>query len=93
MSILPAEAFFAKSVFLVEGPSEQLFYTELAKALEIDLDYYNISILSVDGVQFKVYASILNAMEIPGQSEQITTSRTSRKTRSRTRTWLVLTGV
>ncbi|WP_312478981.1 ATP-dependent nuclease [Stutzerimonas nitrititolerans] len=65
MSILPAEAFFAKSVFLVEGPSEQLFYTELAKALEIDLDYYNISILSVDGVQFKVYASILNAMEIP----------------------------
>lgn len=65
MSILPAEAFFAKSVFLVEGPSEQLFYTELAKALEIDLDYYNISILSVDGVQFKVYASILKAMEIP----------------------------
>ncbi|MFV9650987.1 ATP-dependent nuclease [Pseudomonas citrulli] len=64
MSILPAEAFFAKSVFLVEGPSEKLFYTELAKSLEIDLDYYNISILSVDGVQFKVYTSILNAMEI-----------------------------
>ena len=65
MSILPAEAFFAKIVFLVEGPSEQLFYTELAKALQIDLDYYNISILSVDGVQFKVYIEILNAMEIP----------------------------
>lgn len=64
MSILPAEAFFAKSVFLVEGPSEKLFYTELAKSLKIDLDYYNISILSVDGVQFKVYTSILNAMEI-----------------------------
>ncbi len=64
MSILPAEAFFAKSVLLVEGPSEQLFYTELAKALEIDLDYYNISILSVDGIQFKVYISILDAMEI-----------------------------
>lgn len=65
MSILPAEAFFAKSVFLVEGPSEQLFYTELAKSFNIDLDFYNISILSVDGVQFKVYISILNAMEIP----------------------------
>lgn len=64
MSILPAEAFFAKSVFLVEGPSEKLFYTELAKSLKIDLDYYNISILSVDGVQFKVYTGILNAMEI-----------------------------
>ncbi len=64
MSILPAEAFFAKSVLLVEGPSEKLFYTELAKALDIDLDFYNISILSVDGVQFRVYISILNAMEI-----------------------------
>lgn len=65
MSILPAEAFFAKSVFLVEGPSEQLFYTELAKSLSIDLDFYNVSIISVDGVQFKVYISILDAMEIP----------------------------
>ncbi|AYN93433.1 DUF2813 domain-containing protein [Pseudomonas sp. LTJR-52] len=65
MSILPAEAFFAKAVLLVEGPSELLFYTELARALNIDLDYYNISILSVDGVQFEVYTRILEAMEIP----------------------------
>ncbi|EOC1319324.1 AAA family ATPase, partial [Cronobacter turicensis] len=50
MSIIPAEAFFANVVFLVEGPSEVIFYTELAKALDIDLDYYNISILSVDGI-------------------------------------------
>ena len=33
--------------------------------LNIDLDYYNISILSVDGVAFSIYAKILNAMEIP----------------------------
>lgn len=65
MSILPAEAFFSKAVFLVEGPSEQLFYTELAKVNGIDLDFYNISILPVDGVQFEVYVNILNAMEIP----------------------------
>jgi len=65
MSILPAEAFFAKCVLLVEGPSELLFYNEMAKQLEIDLDYYNISILSVEGIQFKVYTKILNAMEIP----------------------------
>lgn len=65
MSILPAEAFFSRIVMLVEGPSEKLFYTELAKALGIDLDFYNISILTVDGVQFKVYVSVLNAMEIP----------------------------
>lgn len=65
MSILPAEAFFAKVVLLVEGPSEKLFYSEYAKINDIDLDFYNISILCVDGVQFEVYASILNAMEIP----------------------------
>ncbi|EEF23887.1 conserved hypothetical protein [Ricinus communis] len=65
MSILPAEAFFASAVLLIEGPSELLFYTELAKQLDIDLDYYNISILSVNGVDFEVYAQILKAMEIP----------------------------
>ncbi len=65
MSILPAEAFFSSCVFLVEGPSEKLFYEELAKQLSLDLDFHNISILSVDGIQFKVYCNILDAMEIP----------------------------
>ena len=65
MSILPAEAFFADAVFLVEGPSELLFYHELARQLGIDLDLFNISILSVDGIDFKVFVKILNAMEIP----------------------------
>lgn len=65
MSILPAEAFFSRCVLLVEGPSEILFYSELAKSMNIDLDFYNISILSVDGIQFKVYSQVLDAMEIP----------------------------
>ncbi|QOI56220.1 ATP-dependent nuclease [Rouxiella badensis] len=65
MSILPAEAFFSNAVLLVEGPSEKMFYTELAKEFGIDLDYLNISVLSVDGVQFEVYKKILNALEIP----------------------------
>lgn len=65
MSILPAEAFFSSCVFLVEGPSEKLFYEELAIQIGIDLDFHNISILSVDGIQFKVYRKILDAMEIP----------------------------
>lgn len=64
ISILPAEAFFANVVFLVEGPSEILFYQALAKQCEIDLDFFNISILSVDGVQFEVYRKILDAFEI-----------------------------
>jgi putative ATP-dependent endonuclease of the OLD family len=65
ISILPAEAFFSSCVFLVEGPSEQLFYQQLAIAVDIDLDYYNISILSVDGIAFNVYTNILDALEIP----------------------------
>lgn len=65
MSILPAESFFANVVFLVEGPSEILFYHELSHQLGIDLDFYNISILSVDGIDFQVFVKILDAMEIP----------------------------
>ncbi|KAF3999032.1 ATP-dependent nuclease [Glaciimonas immobilis] len=65
MSILPAESFFSSAVLLVEGPSEMLFYRMLAAHLDIDLDYYNISILSVDGAQFEVYIKILDAMDIP----------------------------
>lgn len=65
MSILPAEAFFSDGIFLVEGPSEMLFYQSLSKALTIDLDFENLSILSVDGISFKVYVSILDALNIP----------------------------
>ena len=60
MSILPAEAFFASAVLLVEGPSEMLFYNVLAEKIGVDLDALNISILSVDGIQFDVYIKIRN---------------------------------
>lgn len=65
MSVLPAEAFFASAVMLVEGPSEMLFYAALARAHSFDLDQYNVSLLSVDGVSFEVYKRVLNALEIP----------------------------
>ena len=65
MSILPAEAFFASAVMLVEGPSEMLFYTALARAHGFDLDQCNVSLLSVDGVSFEVYKRVLNTLEIP----------------------------
>jgi len=64
LSIIPAEAFFADVVFLVEGPSEELFYKTLANQIEIDLDRLNISILMVDGVGFKTYVQILNSLDI-----------------------------
>jgi len=65
MSILPAEAFFASAVMLVEGPSEMLFYSALARAHGFDLDQRNVSLLSVDGVSFAVYKRVLHALEIP----------------------------
>lgn len=65
MSVIPAEAFFSDGVLLVEGPSEVQFYRALANEIGIDLNYLNISVLSVDGVDFAVYVNILDAMEIP----------------------------
>ena len=64
MSVIPAEAFFADYVILIEGPSELLFFKTLAKQIEIDLDRMNISVLSVDGIDFKTYCKVLNAMGI-----------------------------
>lgn len=64
MSVIPAEAFFADCVILVEGPSEQIFYKTLATQLEINLDRLNISILDVMGVGFETYIQILNALEL-----------------------------
>jgi putative ATP-dependent endonuclease of OLD family len=64
LNIIAAEAFFANAVFLVEGPSEVLFYKVLAKELQIDLDKLNISILMADGVGFETFVKTLQALEI-----------------------------
>ena len=64
MSVIPAEAFFADYAILVEGQSELIFYKTLATQIGIDLDRLNISILSVEGVGFKVYVKILDALNI-----------------------------
>jgi putative ATP-dependent endonuclease of OLD family len=64
LSIIPAEAFFADVVLLIEGPSEEMFYKTLAKQIDIDLDRLNISILMVDGVGFKTFIQILNSLKI-----------------------------
>lgn len=65
LNALSAEIFFADGVFLVEGTSEVLFYNSLAKALNVDLDRLNISILSVEGIGFKPYVAVCNALNIP----------------------------
>lgn len=64
-NVLSAESFFADGILLVEGVSEVLFYTALAEELGLDLDRRNITILSVEGVGFKPYVAICDALEIP----------------------------
>ncbi len=65
LNIIPAEAFFSDVVFLVEGPSEELFYKALAQKIQVDLDRLNISILMVDGVGFKPYVNLLRSLRVP----------------------------
>lgn len=60
-----AEVFFSRGVFLVEGPSETIFFRALAKAIGINLDRENLTILSVDGVGFKPYVLCCEALGIP----------------------------
>lgn len=64
LSVIPAEAFFADVVLLIEGPSEELFYKTFSKKIKIDIDRLNISILMVDGVGFSTFIKILNSLKI-----------------------------
>ena len=65
LNVLSSETFFSNGVFLVEGTSEVLFYTSLAQELDVDLDRHNLSILSVEGIGFKPYIAVCNALNIP----------------------------
>lgn len=65
LNSISSEVFFSSGVLLVEGPSERIFYTALAYALDMDLDRLNISILSVDGVGFTPYVRVCKELGIP----------------------------
>lgn len=65
LDAISSEVFFSSGVFLVEGPSERIFYTALVHALEKDVDRLNISILSVDGVGFEPYVRVCSKLGIP----------------------------
>lgn len=65
LDAITSDVFFVNAVFLIEGPSEKLFYTALAKQLDIDLDRLNVSIISVNGIGFKPYIKICLALDIP----------------------------
>lgn len=65
LNAISSEVFFSSGVFLVEGPSERIFYTALAHALEKDVDRLNISILSIDGIGFEPYVRVCSRLGIP----------------------------
>lgn len=65
LNIVPAEAFFANCVFLVEGPSEVMLYKSLSREMKFDLDKLNISILSVNGIGFLPYVKLFQMLHIP----------------------------
>jgi len=65
LDAITSDIFFVNAVFLVEGPSEKLFYTAVSKKMNIDLDRLNASIISVNGVGFKPYIKICQALDIP----------------------------
>lgn len=58
LDVIPAEGFFSRVVFLVEGVSEVLFYKALANKNNIDLDRFNISIIPVQGVGFESFIDV-----------------------------------
>lgn len=65
MNPISAEILFSSGAVLVEGPSEKMLYTKLGDLIFDDLDRANISILSVDGVGFKPYLALCQALSIP----------------------------
>ena len=65
LNVLASEVFFSDVVFLVEGPSEILFYKAIANKVGVDLDRLNISLLMVDGIGFSPYSSLLKSLRIP----------------------------
>jgi len=65
MDPITSEVFFADAVLLVEGPSERLFYTALANAIELDIDHLNISIIAVNGVGFLRYVEMCRKLNVP----------------------------
>lgn len=65
LNAISSETFFSDGVFLVEGVSEVLFYTAASKKIGVDLDRLNISVLSVEGIGFKPYVALCEALCIP----------------------------
>ncbi|MDG6172265.1 MULTISPECIES: ATP-dependent nuclease [Lactococcus] len=65
LNLITSDLFFVNGLFLVEGPSEKILYQAICDELGIDLDYFNVSIISTDGIGFAPYISMCQLLDIP----------------------------
>ena len=59
-----SEAIFAKRVLLVEGPSENVLFTKVLSAIKPDYEVDGVFVLPVNGITFRAYKEILEALDI-----------------------------
>ena len=59
-----SEAIFAKRVLLVEGPSENVLFTKVLSELKPDYEVDGVFVLPVNGIAFRAYKKILEALDI-----------------------------
>lgn len=59
-----SEAIFAKKVLLVEGPSENVLFTKVLSEIKPDYEVEGVFILPVNGINFRAYKEILEALDI-----------------------------
>ena len=59
-----SEAIFAKKVLLVEGPSENILFTKVLSEIKPDYEVDGVFILPVNGITFRAYKEILEALDI-----------------------------
>lgn len=64
-NLITGSMFYSSGVFLVEGISELLLFKYILTKLGIDIEKYNIMVISVEGVGFKPYIKLLNKLSIP----------------------------
>lgn len=63
IDVTKSQLFFAKSVLLVEGITEELLIPEFAKLLDFTINDYQIEIVNVNGISFKPFLHLFNSSE------------------------------
>lgn len=59
LDVTKSQIFFAKGIIFVEGISEALLISEMARLLERPLDKYAVEIVNIDGTSFKPFVNLL----------------------------------